>query len=93
MIGLTFNVTIPEKPCGINQCQMTSLILSEVASLKIACISSRLMSSVLNCSENLKLLGKSNEIKLGENTNLKITSISSINTSNSLTFILSKHQN
>ena len=58
---------------------ITKLIL-EVASLKILCI--------FSCCQSLKLLGKSNDIKV-EVSNFKITSIPSTEHSNSLIFILS----
>ena len=92
MIRPTSKITIPY---GINQTQMdwlrllTSSSSSKVASLKITSIPSRPMIRVLYCSQNLKLLGKSNDTNLGEVASFKITSIPSMQPSNSLIFILS----
>ena len=68
---------------------LTSSSSSKVASLMITFVPSRTMTRVLNCSKNLKLLEKSNYIKLGEVAGLKITSIPSMQHSNSLIFISS----
>ena len=95
MIGPTSKITIPEKPCGINQTQMDRLRLlvssssSRFANLKINSIISRLMTRVLKCSQNLILLGERNDIKLEEVASSKIASISSMQHFNSLRFILS----
>ena len=86
MIWITSKITIPEKCCYTNQTQINGLGLltlsgySKISSLRMTSIPPRPMNRVPNCSWNLKLLGKGNNIRLGEVTNLKLTSIPLINT-------------
>ena len=86
MIWITSKITFFEKSCGTNQTQINWLQLltwsgySKIASLTMTSISPRPMTRVPNCSWNLELPGKGNDIKLGEVANLMITSVPLIKT-------------
>ena len=86
MIWIRSKITFFEKSCGTNQTQINWLQLltwsgySKIASSTMTSISPRSMTRVPNCSWNLELPGKGNDIKLGEVANLMITSVPLIKT-------------